>query len=56
MGITPREARELTMWEYEATLVQWNYAHDPDPQPIPATVDDFRASEQFFAEHPELLN
>lgn len=56
MGISPREARDLTLWEYEATLVQWNYAHDTDQQPEPASADDFRESEQYFADHPHLLN
>ncbi len=56
MGISPREARDLTLWEYEALLVQWNYAHETDPQPEPATVEQIIDTEQFFADHPELLN
>jgi hypothetical protein len=56
MHIPPPIARDLILWDYEATLVQWNKAHDPDPQPEPATVDDVQATEQFFAENPHLLN
>lgn len=56
MNIAPHEARELLLWDYEATLVNWNKGHDTDPQPEPATVDQFRATEQFFADHPHLLN
>lgn len=56
MGMSARETRELTLWEYEATLVQWNKAHDTDPAPDPATVDEFKDTERFFAENPQLLN
>ena len=56
MGISPREARDLTLWEYEATLVQWNIQHDTDdPKVDPPTIDEVVASEQFFLDHPELL-
>jgi hypothetical protein len=55
MGIPPRAARDLTLWEYEATLVQWNVAHDTDPKVEPPTVDEVEASAQFFLDHPELL-
>lgn len=56
MGISPREARDLTLWEYEATLVNWNRAQETEPTVEPATVEDVKASEQFFLDHPELLN
>lgn len=56
MGIYPREARQLTLWEYEATLVNWNKAHAPETDVEPADVDQFRMTEQFFDLHPELLN
>jgi hypothetical protein len=56
MNIPPRDARDMTLWEYEATLVQWNLQHDTNPNPDPATVEDVKATEAFFAAHPELLN
>ena len=56
MGIPPREARDLTLWEYEATLVNWNKQHDTDPQPEAATVEEVMESEQFFLDNPHLLN
>lgn len=56
MGIQPRDARELTLWEYEAILVNWNSMHNTDPDPEAATTDQFHLTEQFFDEHPELLN
>jgi hypothetical protein len=56
MNIPPREARDLTLWEYEATLVQWNAQHDTgEPKVEAPTVDEVQASEQFFLDHPELL-
>lgn len=37
MNIPPSDARELSLWEYEALLWHWNDAHDieveaPDPE------------------------
>jgi len=56
MNIPPAAARDLTMWEYEATLVNWNEQHDPNPEPDPATVEDLQGTYAFFELHPELLN
>lgn len=30
MNISPAEARDLSLWEYEALLYNWNKIHDPD--------------------------
>lgn len=56
MNIPPSEAKAMLLWEYEATLVEWNIAHDPDPQPEPMTRDEFIEQEQFFADNPHLLH
>lgn len=56
MNIAPPLARDMILWDYEATLVRWNEQHDPDPQPDPATVEDVQDTIDFFAAHPELLN
>lgn len=56
MHVSPREARDLLLWEYEALVINWNEQHDPDPQPDPASVEDFKGTEMFFTDHPELLN
>lgn len=56
MNIPPSEARNLTLWDYEAILTEWNRQRDTDPQPDPMTVDEFKRQEQFFADNPHLLN
>jgi hypothetical protein len=56
MNIPPSEALNMTLWQYEATLVTWNKLHEPDPQPDPMTVPEFQAMEQYFADNPHLLH
>jgi hypothetical protein len=56
MHIPPNVARDMTLWEYEATLVQWNNAHETDHDPEPASEEQVRATYAYFEAHPELLN
>lgn len=56
MHVPPSEALNLTLYQYEGLLVEWNEAHETDPQPDPMTKDEFVEVEDFFASHPELLN
>lgn len=56
MHVPPSEAIGLTIYQYEALLVQWNENHDHDPQPDPMTMEEFKGYETFFDAHPELLN
>lgn len=55
MNVPPSEAKRLTLWEYEALLVNWNYLHDTDPQPEPMSIDEFKGLEQQFRDNPHLL-
>jgi len=56
MGIAPSEARKLSLWDYEAVLVEWNKLHNTNDDVEPASVEQFQQSEEFFADHPELLH
>jgi hypothetical protein len=57
MNIPPSEAKRMTLWEYDATLTEWNRQRDPDGDaPPPMTVDEFREQEQFFEDNPHLLH
>jgi hypothetical protein len=56
MNISASEARNMLLWDYEATLVNWNKNHEIEPQVDPATIEDLQDTEAFFAAHPELLN
>ena len=43
MGIGPREAGDLSYWEYSALLQTWNARHDPDGahEPVAPPADRF---------------
>lgn len=57
MGIAPADALNLTLWQYEATLVEWNRAHMSEGEELePMGVDVFQDQEQFFADNPHLMN
>lgn len=50
MGIGPGDARELSLWDYEALLYHWNDAHQsgddveaPDPARALAMLDRINA-------------
>lgn len=55
MGIPPSEALNLTLWQYEAILIEWNRAHDPDGDIDPVTPEDWVAMKQFFDDNPRFL-
>lgn len=56
MNVPPSEAMNMTLYQYEALVVQWNENQDTDPQPDPMPVEEFQEYEVFFDAHPELLN
>lgn len=51
MGIPPREAGMLTLWEYQGLLWNWNKAHDPDPGPTPLTAKSRARLERALEAH-----
>jgi hypothetical protein len=56
MGIPPSEAKALSLWEYEAILIEWNHARDPDADLPVFTVDMFDKALDLFEQNPHLLN
>lgn len=56
MNIPPSEAMNLSLWQYEAILVNWNRLHSPDGDLDPFTEEDWLATQQFFAENPQYLH
>lgn len=56
MNIPPREAGELDLWEYEATLVNWNKQHDPDGDIDPVTPEDWIGMLDFLDRNPQFLH
>jgi hypothetical protein len=55
MNIPPSAARDMTMWEYEATFVNWNKQHDPDGDLDPVTPEDWHGMMAFFESNPQFL-
>lgn len=56
MGISISDARDMTLWEYEAALTQYNARSDPDADLDVVTADDWRRTQDFFARNPQLMN
>lgn len=56
MNIPASEAGWMSLWEYEATLCNWNKQHDPDGDLDPVTAEDWTSQLSFLEANPQFLN